>query len=93
MARVRTVSVEAAEKELSASFSAGSFRPDMKLLHRVICEVLTPKQEKYVREYYFERKSMADIAQSHGVTVPTVSRTLSRAKRRIYNALRYAVRS
>lgn len=50
---------------------------------------LTPRQYELMVLYYVEQRGMYDIARDTGVTVSTVSRTLSRARRRLRKALRY----
>ena len=50
---------------------------------------LTPKQLEYVELYYFRRMNMPQIAAQAGIRVSTVSRTLARARVRLFNRLRF----
>lgn len=50
---------------------------------------LTPKQLEYVELYYFHRMNMPQIAAQAGIQVSTVSRTLARARARLFNRLRF----
>lgn len=59
------------------------------MLRRIIREQLTDKQRLYLTMYYGERRSMTEIAQSCGVSLSTVSRTLTRARRRIEEVMKY----
>ena len=51
---------------------------------------LTDKQRKYLVAYYFEGKKQREIAHEFGVNKSVVSRTISRAKKRLENCLRYS---
>ncbi len=50
---------------------------------------LTPVQRSYMQEYYLYRRTMKQIAEQAGVSKGTVSRTLSRARIRLREALQY----
>ena len=50
---------------------------------------LTPVQQKYLCCYYREGMKMREIAARYGVAVPTVSRTLKRARQRLSELLQY----
>ena len=50
---------------------------------------LTPRQAQMLRLYFDQGQSMVQIAQELGVHPSTVSRTLQRAKKRLYRCLRY----
>ena len=52
---------------------------------------LTPIQRKYMQEYYYNRRTMKQIAESAGVSTGTVSRTLARARNRLRDALQYYI--
>ena len=52
---------------------------------------LTPRQRQMVTLYYAQGRTMAQIARQLGVSRSTVSRTLSRARSRLYRHLRYAL--
>ena len=52
---------------------------------------LTPRQREMVRLYYDEGMTMPQIGELLGVNRSTVSRTLRRAKNRLYRCLRYSL--
>lgn len=52
---------------------------------------LTERQQEMVRLYYDRGHSMARIAMELQVNKSTVSRTLARAKRRLYQHLKYSL--
>lgn len=52
---------------------------------------LTPRQREMVRLYYDEGMTMLQIGELLGVNRSTVSRTLRRAKNRLYRCLRYSL--
>ena len=54
-------------------------------------EELTPRQREMVFLYYDRGLKMSQIAQKLGVNRSTVSRTVKRAKQRLYRCLRYAL--
>ena len=54
-------------------------------------EELTPRQRELLRLRYEEEMSVTQIAGRLGVSKSTVSRTLSRAQRRLYKCLRYGL--
>ncbi len=58
-------------------------------LRRAIDEVLSEPQRLAVSAFYFEGRSVTEIAAILGVNKSTVSRNLSRAKRRLGAALRF----
>lgn len=58
-------------------------------LQRVIENELTEKQRQVLLAYYFQEKTLVQIAEERGVCVSTVCRTLQRAERRIRQYLRY----
>ena len=90
----RIVSLDRADFELWRSGAGESSKIiDKRLLRRVITERLTPIQRDYLSDYYFNGMTMREIAATRGVAVSTVSRTISRAKVRIREALKYTVRS
>lgn len=70
-----------------AGYSASPISP--KLLKRVLNEVITKRQFQFVMEYYFNGLTIYETALKHGVGAPCVSRTLSRARKNIYNSLKY----
>lgn len=54
-----------------------------RLLHNVIDFFLTPKQQEYIRLYYFDGLTQPAIAARLGVTKSTVSRELASARKRL----------
>ena len=52
---------------------------------------LTPRQQEFLSRYFDDGLSMTEIAAEAGVATSTVSRTLARAKRRLRQALQYAL--
>ena len=64
-------------------------KTQMQRLRRVIEQELTPRQRDTILAYYFQDKSIAQIAQERGVNKSTVCRTLHRAEKRLQRCLRY----
>lgn len=92
MQRRRIVSLERADFELWQSGGLSSSKKiDKRLLRRVISERLTPTQQVYLEDYYFNAMNMREIARARGVALSTVSRTIKRARNRIREALKYTV--
>ena len=60
-------------------------------LRKVREQELTPRQQMVLRMYYEEGKSIAKIAKSLKVNKSTVSRTIQRGRRRIYQYLKYSL--
>ncbi len=61
----------------------------LRRLRRVIeCE-LTDVQREILMAYYFQNKTMAQIARERGVCRSTICRTLHRAEERVRRCLRY----
>ena len=54
-------------------------------------EALTARQRQLLRMNFEQNKTVTEIAQELGVNKSTVSHTLLRAKRRLYQCLRYAL--
>lgn len=52
---------------------------------------LTPRQRQMLTLYYDQGKNIPQIAEELGVNRSTVSRTLRRARDRLYRCLRYAL--
>ena len=53
-------------------------------------QVLTPRQQQVITLFFERQMNMTEIAQQLGIHRSTVSRTLQRAKSRLYQALRYS---
>ena len=83
---VRRLSEDAA-KQFSEEPDGG--RAVIRALRSAWQTALTPHQRTYMQEYYINRKTMCQIAADCGVSTGTVSRTLSRARQRLRNALQY----
>ena len=58
-------------------------------LRRARQQELTPRQQQVLTLYYDQGMNMTQIAQTLGVNCSTVSRTIRRAKQRLYRCLRY----
>lgn len=58
-------------------------------VRRVIQEELTDLQREALVAYYFQEKSIPQIARERGVHKSTVSRTLHRAERKLRAYLKY----
>ena len=56
---------------------------------KVICMKLTPCQRQVIIAYYFQMKTIPQIAQERNVHKSTVCRTLHRAERRVRQLLKY----
>ena len=61
----------------------------LKRVQRVIREELTELQREALLAYYFQEKTMAQIAQERGVNKSTVCRTLHRAEEKLRRYLKY----
>ena len=59
----------------------------LKLLHSVLDANLTKKQKCYIILYYKDNKKISEIAKEFGVLPSTVSHTLNRARKNLYNAV------
>lgn len=56
---------------------------------KVIRNELTPRQRQIVTMYYYDGKGVSEIAAVLELDVSTVSRTLKRARERIYTFMKY----
>ena len=61
----------------------------IKRVQRVIREELTPLQRETLIAYYFEERTIPQIAADRGVHKSTVSRTLHRAEDKLRSFLKY----
>ena len=61
----------------------------LKRVQRVIQEELTPLQRETLIAYYFQEKTMDEIAGERGVNKSTVCRTLHRAEEKLRRFLKY----
>ena len=58
-------------------------------IRRVIEQELTQKQREIILAYYFQDKSIPDIAAERGIHKSSVCRCLQRAERRVRHCLKY----
>ena len=61
----------------------------MKRVHRVIEEELTPLQREVLIAYYIQEQTIPQIARERGVQKSTISRTLHRAEDKLRRFLKY----
>ena len=61
----------------------------LKRVQRVIQEELTPLQRETLIAYYFQERTIPQIAQERGVNKSTVCRTLHRAEKKLRSFLKY----
>ena len=85
-ALIKRLSREAAER---LSGEDESVRMLVRALRCAWNTVLTPVQRSYMKEYYINTKTMAQIASENGVNKTTVSRTLRRARIRLRHVLQF----
>ncbi len=60
-------------------------------LRRAMRMELTPRQQEIITLYYFEKRTMAEIAALLGVNKSTVSRCVARAQARLRRFLEYSL--
>ncbi len=58
-------------------------------VRRVIQEELTPLQREALLAYYFQQRTITDIASERGVNKSTICRTLHRAEEKLRRYLKY----
>lgn len=58
-------------------------------MYRVIQEELTETQRQVLMAYYFQERTVTQIAEERGVNKSTISRTLRRAEDRLKRFLKY----
>ena len=61
----------------------------MKRIRRVMEQELTQKQREVMIAYYFQDKTIPQIAAERGIQKSSVSRCLHRAEKRVRRCLRY----
>lgn len=61
----------------------------MQRIRRVIERELTVKQREIMLAYYFQDKSIPDIAAERGIHKSSVCRCLQRAEKRVRHCLKY----
>ena len=59
------------------------------IIRKVIARELTPLQRELVKAYYYDGKSVTEIANIRGINKSTVSRTLKAARERIEKSMKY----
>ena len=81
--------------ELSGESEAETNQAQMQRLKRALRDVikndLTPRQKEMVVLYYYEGMKMCRIAEKLNLDISTVSRTIKRARRNIYDRLKYLI--
>lgn len=60
-----------------------------KSMLKIIKNELTPRQKQIIMLYYYERLGVSEIAERLGVVPSTVSRTIKKAREKIYKFLKY----
>ena len=61
----------------------------MQRIRRVIERELTAKQREIILAYYFQDKSIPEIAAERGIHKSSVCRCLQRAEKRVRHCLKY----
>ncbi len=61
----------------------------LRAIRNVIENDLTSRQKEVIMLYYYEKHKMPEIAQMLDVNISTVSRTIKRARTRMFSVLRY----
>ena len=61
----------------------------MQRIRRVIERELTQKQREIILAYYFQDKSIPEIAAERGIHKSSVCRCLQRAEKRVRHCLKY----
>lgn len=96
MSKRLSLSNPAYEQELIALMrekNSPTNAPQLKILKKALADVikngLTPRQKQMVVLYYYEGMKMKEIAAALDVDPTTVSRTLKRARKNIYERLRF----
>ena len=96
MSKRLSLSNPADEQELIALMrekNSATNAPQLAIVKKALADVikngLTPRQKQMVVLYYYEGMKMKEIAALLEVDPTTVSRTLTRARRNIYERLRF----
>ena len=61
----------------------------MQRIRRVIAEELTQKQREIILAYYFQDKSIPEIAAERGIHKSSVCPCMQRAEKRVRHCLKY----
>ncbi len=59
-------------------------------LRQAMREELSPKQQRTVECFYFDKMTVTEIAEEYGINKSTVSRQLKRSVEKLKSALKYA---
>lgn len=62
----------------------------LKALKMALDQELSDCQRRYVTAYYVEGLTVTQVAERYHITRATVSRTLTRARRRLWRVVRYS---
>lgn len=78
-------------KSLISDYQGPRLPPRVQLerVLKVIENELTEKQQEIIRAYYFEDKTIPQIAAERGIQKSSVSRCLKRAEKKIMLLLKY----
>ena len=90
--RLSKVNIGTAMKNIASSGYLGLRLPaevQLQRVNRVIFEELSPCQREILLAYYFQQKTIPQIAQERQVNKSTVCRTLHRAEHRLRQFLKY----
>lgn len=68
---------------MNCSTNSNQIEKLKKILYKAIEEVLTDRQKEILIIYYFEEKTMEQIAEELNINKSTVSRTLQRAEKNL----------
>ncbi len=60
-----------------------------KILLNIIKNELTERQKEIFMLYYFKGRSMPEIANMQNISVQSVSKTIARARKKIYDFMKY----
>lgn len=61
----------------------------LRALKDIVAEELTKRQKQFIVLYYYKGMDMTEIAEVCKVSVSTVSRTISRARKKIADRIKY----
>lgn len=61
------------------------------VLTKVIQNELTERQRELIKLYYYDRMDMYAIAKEKNVTHQSVTKTIARARKRIYRIMQYYI--
>ncbi len=78
-----------AEEESDNEEVTSKHKAMTRALYYVINNNLTKTQKSYIILYYKHGMKICEIAEKYGVNRSTVSKTISRAKNKIFNILKY----